>query len=313
MRFWSLIIAVATTVAKSKSNNTISFGTAGGVTANSVYVALSAGFTRIDTAMEQTQWYNSEQVSTGLHRFCLEQHSQKLNQSFASCLSSIKVTTKVPPWLFDGDPNTIRSSVDQELSILYPSSNPSSSPSKIDTILLHAPHCWRGWHQFCDSPLYSNVTHDWRSAWRGLEKAVHVDGSVDHIGVSNFDLPLLTELVDWVQTRQKNNDKFATFPSTLQNSFSPLDTSHLPIPLREFCAHHDIRVEGYSMLSPLSNLISANILSPLEILSYALNQNISIIPRSNNTTNIIDLSIIIHNGPIHLSSEKISFIETLSN
>lgn len=74
----------------------------------------------------------------------------------------------------------------------------------------------------------------WQESWKAMED-MHRKGKIRSLGVSNFDLQDLEELV-----------KLATVPvSAVQNWFDPF---HQDLRIREFCQEHNIRYIGYSTL-----------------------------------------------------------------
>jgi len=74
----------------------------------------------------------------------------------------------------------------------------------------------------------------WQESWKAMEE-MHRKGKIRSLGVSNFDLQDLEELV-----------KLATVPvSAVQNWFDPF---HQDLRIREFCQEHNIRYIGYSTL-----------------------------------------------------------------
>ena len=66
--------------------------------------------------------------------------------------------------------------------------------SSLDVALLHTPHCWEG---HC-TPQQNDFP--WQSAWRNLE-AVHEEGLVSAIGVSQFSALELEELLRIAKVR----------------------------------------------------------------------------------------------------------------
>ena len=74
----------------------------------------------------------------------------------------------------------------------------------------------------------------WQESWKAMEE-MSKEGKIRSLGVSNFDIADLEELV-----------KFATVPvSALQNWFDPF---HQDNKTRIFCQEHGIRYIGYSTL-----------------------------------------------------------------
>lgn len=81
----------------------------------------------------------------------------------------------------------------------------------------------------------------WQDSWRAMER-LHNDGKIRSLGVSNFDLVDLKELV--------NIKKVSV--SVLQNWFDPF---HQDESVRAFCAKHHIHYMGYSTLGLKMNAL----------------------------------------------------------
>lgn len=148
----------------------LGMGTAGlrGNTESIVCDGLYRGMRLIDTA-QAVEWYDEAAVGRAL----------------ASCSASsgpeassdpVIIVTKVHPRSFSRD--ALRESVSVSIERLQ----------RIDVLLLHSPYCWRG---HCTR---EHEEHSWQQAWGYLEE-LRDEGVVRAIGVSNFDVPLLEELL----------------------------------------------------------------------------------------------------------------------
>ncbi|XP_070560885.1 uncharacterized protein [Ptychodera flava] len=113
----------------------------------------------------------------------------------------------------------------------------------IDVFLIHSVDC-DDYLLTCDP---ENLEGTWQDSWKALEK-LQGDGKIRSIGVSNFDLNLLNELLD-----------FAKAPvSIVQNWF---DLFHRDSEVRRFCKEHGIQYMAYSVLGQqwtFNNYIKTN-------------------------------------------------------
>ena len=310
----------------SEFEHRVIFGTAAGGS-RSVRLALEHGFKRIDTAIEEDVWYDSKAVGVGIDEYC------RSSSNYDNCCNSVMVTTKVPPWLFDGTTETVREAVRREREKLYPNAD-----TKIHELLLHAPRCWQGWHKNCDSSEFT----DFKTSWRGMEQAVLIDNTAEsRLGVSNSDLRTLAELVDWIDERQRNGDEAAIRPTVLQNYYSPLLKGRggldIGAQLRDYCDKQGIQIEGYSLFGTqvkggFEKLMNDERLIAIGrefsdseseqecrgeigvgsvLMSWALIKGIDVIPRSSSRSNIAEAARLIDHGPLLLSVEHVGVIDDL--
>lgn len=147
----------------------VGMGTAGlqAETERVVCVGLREGFRLFDTAQAR-EWYQEE----------------GLGRALASCgvaVQDVMVVTKVHPRSFEL--GAMRAAVQRSRQLIY-----GEALGVLDVVLLHAPTCWRG---HCTP---EQERHGWREGWANLE-TMKEDGLVRHIGVSNFDEELLSELL----------------------------------------------------------------------------------------------------------------------
>jgi diketogulonate reductase-like aldo/keto reductase len=96
----------------------------------------------------------------------------------------------------------------------------------LDVVLLHAPWCWAG---HCSK---EEETYSWKEAWNSLEK-IKLDGDVFAIGVSNFDVNLLQQLLQMTNTKV----------SVIQNWMDPF---HQDKEVRKLCEENNIIYMAYS-------------------------------------------------------------------
>lgn len=125
----------------------------------------------------------------------------------------------------------------------------------------------------------------WHESWRALEKE-YAEGRVLAIGVSNFALDELRELVEFSSVK----------PHVLQNYMEPGKIDH---ELVEYCRKQSIRLMAYSSLhfqdnfsddikKSVSQIAEAHWRTPEAILLRALVQKgVTVIPRSENVVHML--------------------------
>eukprot|EP00937_MAST-01D_sp_MAST-1D-sp2_P002486 g2486.t1 len=90
--------------------------------------------------------------------------------------------------------------------------------------------------EYVDALLMHRPGPGWRAAWGVMEGFVK-EGKVRHIGVSNFDAPLLRELLDTVSQTVK--------PAVVQNWMDPF---HQDAATRELCRERGVVFQAFSSL-----------------------------------------------------------------
>ncbi|XP_077998374.1 uncharacterized protein LOC144451416 [Glandiceps talaboti] len=158
----------------------------------------------------------------------------------------------------------------------------------IDVVLIHSPDC-DDFILVCDM---DSLEGTWKDTWKGLEK-LQKDGKIRSIGVSNFEVDQLEELME-----------IAEVPiSVVQNWF---DILHLDKDVREFCADHNIQYMGFSILGTqwtMNDFTSVNpvLENPLVqhiairqqrteaniIIRWAMYKNVIVLTSSKNEHNIV--------------------------
>ncbi|KAI9224762.1 NADP-dependent oxidoreductase domain-containing protein [Blastocladiella britannica] len=178
---------------------------------DAIKAALTVGVRHIDTA----EIYNTEaEVGVAVREFLAENNGTVTR-------TDLYITSKIYPGLGDVD-GTVRKSLEL-LQTEY-----------IDLYLIHAP--------FLDRVANLPADYTISDAWRKLE-AHHASGVLRSIGVSNFDLPHLDELVAGGS---------AVVPAVNQIEFHPL----LPQPiLRAGLTSRGIIAASYGPLVPLNNAL----------------------------------------------------------
>jgi diketogulonate reductase-like aldo/keto reductase len=90
----------------------------------------------------------------------------------------------------------------------------------------------------CDTTVDPEGT--WRQSWRTLEKA-YAEGRVMSIGVSNFDLALLEELLEFASVK----------PHVVQNFAEPGSVDNA---VRRWCRDHEVIYQPYAAIRNLNQL-----------------------------------------------------------
>lgn len=179
----------------------------------------------------------------------------------------------------------------------------------LDVYYIHAPACWQGWHTRCDDP--PNPLLDLRSAWMAMEAVVGLDHSARKIGLSNVRPDELLDIIDFVRTREnirpRPDDDIdqapPRIPDVVQSFADPIEPAE---ELRTICREHQIEFVSYSTLGTQHRSTAGNpvLTSPLVqalakkynrstaevVLSWALQNGMSVIPRSSQRQHIHELA-----------------------
>ena len=197
----------------------------------------------------------------------------------------------------------------------------------LDIYYIHAPACWKGWHTKCDNPPKNTL--DLRSVWLAMEAVVGIDHSARRIGLSNVRTDELLDIIHFVQERQKEYSYDKTdgvdvvgppprLPDVVQSFADPIEPA---IEIRKICAQYNIEFVSYSTLGTQHLYKSTNpsrsnpvlthptVLQLSEryqrstaeiVLSWAIQNQMSIIPRSSQKMHIQQLARLLpstsHNG-----------------
>jgi diketogulonate reductase-like aldo/keto reductase len=186
--------------------------------------ALRAGFRAIDTA-NQRKHYFEEGVGRGLQAFL---------QTGAASRDDVFLQTKFT-YARGQDhrkPYDENASYTAQVEQSVASSLQHLGVDRIDSYVLHGPFSGRG------------LTRADHEVWRAME-ALRESGKVRLIGVSNFDLEQLRELHDFAAVK----------PRFVQNRCYA--TQAWDRDIRELCAEHGIRYQGFSLLTANRNYLKA--------------------------------------------------------
>jgi diketogulonate reductase-like aldo/keto reductase len=301
------------------ANVTVGFGTAalGGNCHSVVLMALETGFRRFDTA-EADWWYDQKATGTALQHFFASLNEDCVDETCRrTCKAeNLRISTKIPPWSLtsasDIRQNAARSRRELvgfcEDEVIFDETGEVviSMPFPLDIYYIHAPRCWDGWHPRCnDAP----PTLGLRDAWMAMEAVVGIDGNARHIGLSNVWPNELLDIIRFVDERNHDSYPPPRRPDVVQAFADPISPN---LELRRVCEEHGIHFVSYSTLgtqhggstnpvlgsSTIQELSAKHGRSVAEVvLSWALQRNMSVIPRSSKQQHIAELANLLHSEP----------------
>jgi diketogulonate reductase-like aldo/keto reductase len=261
----------------------------------------------------------------------------------ASCSEhGLKISTKIPPWSLTSIEH-IRNNAEQSRQELVgfcdPTETDETEKFPLDVYYIHAPTCWHGWHPRCDNPPTPLL--DLRSAWLAMEAVVGIDHSATRIGLSNVQPHELIDIIQFVQTRQQQQQQQQAstdqtlqppprMPDVLQAYADPIEPAH---ELRRICQQYNIEFVSYSTLGTQHQYRSSSSSSkngnPVlgdprvqsialkhdrsvaeVVLSWALQNGMSVIPRSSNKQHIQQLARLLASGGF-LDPDDLAQIDSL--
>jgi len=243
--------------------------------------AYDAGYHLFDTAAQEAVWYQNE---IDLGKFI----ATKNRDAFF-------ITTKLHPNHLGYE--STKKAIHQSLTNL--------KTNYIDLYLIHYPFCWG---DICSETPKGT----WKESWRAMENEMRL-GRIRAIGVSNFHLPDLEELMKVADI----------LPDVVQAWFDPF---HQEKEVRQFCALHKIIFQAYSLLGtqyeaqgrgPNPVLTNPQILKIAEnhskspaaiVLKWALVRGIAVIPRSNSPEHIKENY---HLDDFSISDEELTTLDEL--
>jgi 2,5-diketo-D-gluconate reductase A len=159
--------------------------------------------------------------------------------------------------------------------------------SFIDLVLLHYPECG-DWIPNCEG----RTGGDWMGAWKAMEEH-YTERRIRAIGVSNFNLAQLDELIDYAEIE----------PHVIQSWMDPFYQSR---DLLDWAKEHNVAFTSYSSFgmqwefnwvkknlvfeSNVLRAISEEVGSPVTsvVLAWLLSKNVAVIPRSRNPEHIAE-------------------------
>ena len=274
-------------------------------------MALEAGFRKFDTA-EADWWYDQKSVGLALSDWfgkdlvdddeCIPNDGTCSAASPTRCeFDELRISTKIPPWSLTSH-DDIRATARASRQELVGFCDDGDSLFPLDVYYIHAPACWKGWHARCDNPP-PNLLNIY-DAWRAMEAVAGIDGSAKRIGLSNIWPQDLQALIQYVKDRKQRGelDPPPRIPDVLQAFADPLQPAE---ELRRICAEHGIEFVSYSTLGTqhrdgrnpvlthptIVGLAAKYQRSVAEVvLSWALQNNMSVIPRSSKLQHIQELA-----------------------
>jgi diketogulonate reductase-like aldo/keto reductase len=315
----------------------VGFGTAalGGNTYGVVTMALEAGFRKFDTA-EADWWYDQPTVGRALHDFFLDDNTES---NTVPCVGlNMAISTKIPPWSLtsasDIRVHAANSRAElvgfcEDTTIIYGSPESDMEtllvPFPLDVYYIHAPKCWKGWHARCDN---APPTLDLRNAWMAMEAVAGIDHAAQRIGLSNVHPQDLLDIIHFVQQRSETGETNPPprKPDVVQAFADPLQPA---LELREICEQHGIEFVSYSTLGTQHVMRNGNknpvlthpIVQELAakhnrsvaevVLSWARQNNMSVIPRSSKKIHIEELARML-TDPMFLSSLDLDKMNSIS-
>lgn len=290
----------------------------GGNTPPVVTWALEVGFRKFDTA-EADWWYDQAAVGRTLEDFFSKNQLEDCRE--------LKVSTKIPPWSLTSV-SDIRARAARSRHELLGFCHIDGKEGRggggglpLDVYYIHAPRCWRGWHPRCDNPP---STLELKEAWKAME-AVVGDQTAERIGLSNVHPDELLDIITWTEGRIAAGEPLARTPDVLQAYADPIQTAS---ELRQICQDHGIEFVSYSTLGTQHRNVDHNpvLTSPVVlrlaekhsrsvaevVLSWARQNDMSVIPRSNKKEHIDELAHLL-TYPSFLDTADLEAMDTLSS
>ena len=311
-------------MASQVSNSTVGvgFGTAalGGQSYDIVNMALQAGFRKFDTA-EADWWYDQFNVGRALKDYFQDSASK-------DCLEAeLEISTKIPPWSLTSIDDIRSHAAHSRLELVGFCDDvvleDVQIPFPLDVYYIHAPRCWKGWHPRCDN---APPTLELRNSWKAMEAVVGVDHTAKRIGLSNVHPPELLDIIRFVHDRLETGDTYPPprLPDVLQAYADPLTPAN---ELRDICAEHGIEFVSYSTLGTQHRDVDRNpvLTAPVVqrlaakharsvaevVLSWALHNHMSVIPRSSKKHHIEELARLLTN-PTFLDESDLEAMDSMS-
>lgn len=293
-------------------------------------MALDAGFRAFDTA-EADMWYNQDLVGRALASYFDEKFDDQCimdDEEYCTNIctqENLRVSTKIPPWELTSIDNIRRRAEESRKIVVGFCDDETISKFPMDVYYIHAPECWEGWHPRCNGV---KNTLPLREAWLGMEAVVGTDHNTKRIGLSNIWPNQLRDIIRFVKDREASYDGVGPpprMPDVLQAYADPLKPA---VELREICKENGIEFVSYSTLgtqhrmrdgtnpvlsNPIINEISEKHgRSAAEVvLSWAIHNEMSVIPRSTKEHHIFQLSSLL-NRESFLYNEDLLAIDALS-
>jgi diketogulonate reductase-like aldo/keto reductase len=317
----------------------VGFGTAGlgGECYNAVLTALDAGFRKFDTA-EADWWYDQKAVGKALESFfdpgdqddeCLAEECTR------TCFSEgLQISTKIPPWSLTSEADIRMHARESRQELVgfcedvvladKDGNIVSARPYPLDVYFIHAPKCWANWHPRCKAPP---EVLSLRDAWVAMEAVVGLDYSSRRIGLSNVKPHELLDIISFVKERKEAGEDNVQPPPRMPDAVQILADPLMPAKeIRRICKEYGIEFVAFSTLglqhkSQTNPVLGSEVVKTLAqthgrsvaevVLSWALQNDMSVIPRSNKKDHIAELANLLTQPPF-LSAADLSLVDSLS-
>jgi diketogulonate reductase-like aldo/keto reductase len=185
-------------------------------------MALASGFLAIDTANQRRHYYE-EGVGKAIEQALTERRLQRSDLFLQTKFTFSSSQDHRLPYEADADfASQVRQSLEGSLEHL--------GTSYLDSYLLHGPYSRHG------------LTKADKDVWHAMEK-LQQSGSVRLIGVSNINVEQLQLLIEASEIK----------PAFVQNRCYA--STKWDLEVRQLCRSHDIRYQGFSLLTANSNFL----------------------------------------------------------
>ena len=157
--------------------------------------------------------------------------------------------------------------------------------STISVYMLHWPKCYESWSwMHCHTTVDMNAT--WKQSYRALERA-YAEGDIMSIGVSNFDLNLLSELRNFAHILPHVVQNFATVGQT--DSAVRQWCKDLKVIYQPYAVARNIKSLSHPIRIKLNSIATTHNVSVSSVLyRYFIQLGTSIIPRSTDETHLLE-------------------------
>lgn len=256
------------------------------------------------------------------NQICHDRHAQP-----SSSCEELEVSTKIPPWELTSISYIRQRAAASRQTLL---GFCKDGKKFLDVYYIHAPRCWDGWHTRCHGIDNERDLIPLRDAWLAMECVVGIDGNARRIGLSNVHPQELLDIISFVKERQHDttDNEYDNYPpprmpDVLQAYADPLYPNQ---ELRDICQMYGIEFVSYSTLGTQHRGVSNPVLGNEQIrqisqhhersaaevvLSWAIQRNMSVIPRSSKQHHIRELANLL-TSPTFLHESDLIQIDQLS-
>lgn len=235
---------------------------------------------------------------------CLGNDRRSIRQQFCH---ELQISTKIPPWELTSADHIRSNAAHSREQLVGFCDTEDSQKYPLDIYYIHAPACWKGWHTRCENPP---KIMDLRSVWLALEAVVGLDHSARRIGLSNVRPDELLDILQFVRERKAAAVDASVAPPRMPDAVQAFADPIQPAEeLRKICQEHGIQFVSYSTLGTqhiyrskshqnpvLTHPIVLELAGKYErstaevVLSWALQHQMSVIPRSSRPEHIVELA-----------------------